>query len=192
MFKKFNAWSAQGKWLRIFNAVVCELDIEWVFINDNYVKAHQHSSRAAKNQPSAIGKSRAGNTSKIHLAADAYGLPLKFTITGGEIHDSTAAPNLIGLLPTDTKIIIGYKGYDSHKIHEQIADRGAKSIIPRKKNSVIGNGDIDWHLYQYRHLVENALARLKHFRGVATRYDKLKRNYLSVISMAYCYLWLPM
>ena len=47
------------------------------------------------------------------------------------------------------------------------------------------NGDMDWHLYQYRHLVENAFAHLKHFRCVARGYDKLKRNFASVVALAY-------
>ena len=51
---------------------------------------------------------------------------------------------------------------------------------------------MDWGLYKYRHLVENAFARLKQYRRVATRYDKLKRNYESMVAMACGYLWLPM
>ncbi|MFO7579951.1 MAG: IS5/IS1182 family transposase, partial [Nitrosomonas halophila] len=55
-----------------------------------------------------------------------------------------------------------------------------------------GNADMDWGLYKYRHLVENAFARLKQYRAIATRYDKLKRNYESMVAMACGYLWLPM
>lgn len=51
---------------------------------------------------------------------------------------------------------------------------------------------MDWALYRYRHLVENAFARLKQFRAMATRYDKLKRNYESTVAMACSFLWLPM
>ena len=58
-------------------------DTEWMFTDSSYVKAHQHSAGAAGDEPQAIGKSRAGNTSKIHLAVDAYGLPIRFRITGG-------------------------------------------------------------------------------------------------------------
>jgi transposase len=65
-------------------------------------------------------------------------------------------------------------------------------MVPRKKNSKIGNADIDWCLYGFRHLVENAFARLKHFRAIATRYDKLKRNYSSMLALACGFLWLPM
>lgn len=77
-------------------------------------------------------------------------------------------------------------------IREQIKNKGARAVIPRRSNSVIGNNGMDWSLYRHRHLVENAFARLKQFRGLATRYDKLKRNYQSVVAMACEFLWLPM
>ena len=67
-----------------------------------------------------------------------------------------------------------------------------RPVIPRKRNSLKGNADMDWGLYKYRHLVENAFARLKQYRAVATRYDKLKRNFESMVAMACGYLWLPM
>jgi len=51
---------------------------------------------------------------------------------------------------------------------------------------------MDWCLYKYRHLVENVFARLKHFRAIATRYDKLKRNYESMVALGCGYMWLPM
>ena len=89
-------------------------------------------------------------------------------------------------------LVIERAGYDSEEIRKQIEDRGAMAVIPRKSNSVIGNADMDWSLYRHRHLVENVFAPLKHFCGLATRYEKLKRNYESVIAMACDFLWLPM
>ena len=56
----------------------------------------------------------------------------------------------------------------------------------------MGNADIDWSLYKYRHLVENLFARIKHFRGIAARFDKLKRNYESAVALVCAFLWLPM
>jgi transposase len=76
VYKRFNAWSAARKWLEIFKNLRVEPDFEWVFIDGTYAKAHQHSAGTASGHPEAIGKSRAGNTSKIHLAVDAYGLPV--------------------------------------------------------------------------------------------------------------------
>jgi transposase len=88
--------------------------------------------------------------------------------------------------------MIADKGYDSEDIREQIRKKSSIPVIPGNKNSKTGNNDIDWCLYKYRHLVENVFARLKHFRAIATRYDKLKRNYASMLAMACSYLWLPM
>jgi transposase len=88
--------------------------------------------------------------------------------------------------------IIADKGYDSERIRETIESQGAKPVIPRKRNAVKGNADLDRGLYRYRHLVENTFARLKHYRAVASRFDKLKRNYESVVAMACMILWLPM
>jgi len=118
-------------------------------------------------------------------------LPAEFEITGGEINDCSVASDLIAKLP-DTKAIVADKGYDSECIREQIMKKGARSVIPRKHNSLRGNTDMDWGLYRYRHLVENAFARLKQNRAVAARYDKLKRNFESMVAMACGYLWLPM
>ncbi|ABC30043.1 Transposase and inactivated derivatives [Hahella chejuensis KCTC 2396] len=124
VFKKFNSWSAQGKWLRIFRSLVREPDLEWGFIDGSYVKAHQHSAGACTEEPQAIGKSRAGNTTKVHLAVDAYGLPVEFEITGGEVNDCTAA-ELIEKLPS-SEAIVGDKGYDSERVREQIKRKGAR------------------------------------------------------------------
>ena len=168
-----------------------EPDLEWEFIDGSIVKAHQHSTGAVGKENQAIGKSVAGNTTKIHMAVDAYGLPIEFHLTGGEVHDSKAAPELIVRLPL-ADYITADKGYDSEEIRELIREKGSTPLIPRKKNSKTGNDDMDWCLYKYRHLVENVFARLKHFRAIATRYDKLKRNYASMVAMACSYLWLPM
>ncbi len=188
IYKKFNNWSSQGKWLRLFKTLVNEPDFEWVFIDGSIVKAHQHSAGLADQ---AIGKSRGGYTSKIHMGVDAQGLPVEFIITGGEVNDIKQAPELIAGL-TGADYIIADKGYDSESFRQQIRDQNTLPVIPRKTNSTVGNDDMDWCLYKYRHLVEHVFARLKHFRAVATRYDKLMRNYQATVALACLFLWLPM
>lgn len=169
--------------MRLFKSLAKDSDVEWELLDGSYVKAHQHSAGAASQQDQAIGLSRGGNTSKIHLAVDSYGLPIEFIITGGDVHDSKVANELIALLP-QSDFIITDKGYDSEAIRNKIRERNSIPVIPRKKNSKVGNADIDWCLYKYRHLVENSFARLKHFRAIATKYDKLKMNFESArISM---------
>lgn len=191
IYKRFNEWSRKEKLMDIFNALVIKPDLEWEFIDGSIIKAHQHSSGAAYGQESAIGKSVAGNSTKIHMAVDSYGLPIHFSITGGEVHDCKEAPKLVAELP-QADYVVADKGYDSEDLRDQIRAKGAIPIIPRKKNSKTGNDDIDWCLYKYRHLVENVFARLKHFRAIATRYDKLKRNFKGSVALACAFLWLPM
>jgi transposase len=191
VYKRFNDWCRKNKLMAIFKRLVFDPDLEWEFIDGSIVKAHQHSSGAAHGQETAIGKSVAGNTTKIHMAVDACGLPIDFLVTGGEVHDCKEAPILVAQLP-DATYVIADRGYDSEPLRDQIKARGAIPVIPRKKNSILGNDDIDWQLYKYRHLVENVFARLKHFRAIATRYDKLKRNFIGTVALACAFLWLPM
>src|SRR3989338_6395045 len=139
----------------------------------------------------AIVKSVAGNTTKIHMAVDAHGLPIDFEITGCEVHDCKVAPEFFAKLP-DANYMIADKGYDSEELRDLIRAKSSVPVIPRKSNSKTGNDDMDWGLYKYRHLVENVFARIKHFRAIATRYDKLKRNYVSLVAMACSFMWLPM
>ena len=195
IYRRFLLWSRKGILMRLFKTLSSDSDVEWEFIDGSYIKAHQHSAGAASKQQQAIGLSRGGNTSKIHLAVDSYGLPIEFIITGGEVHDSKAANELIELLPQGD-FVVADKGYDSEAIRDKIRERDSIPVIPRKKNSLLGNADIDWCLYKYRHLVENAFARLKHFRVIATRYDKLKVHFESMLALAlalaFSMIWLSM
>lgn len=191
LYQKFNRWSSKNKLMKIFKVLAQDPDLEWEFIDGSIVKAHQHSTGAASVDNEAIGKSVAGNTTKIHMAVDGFSLPIGFILTGGEVHDCKAAPEFVASLPQSAYKIFD-KGYDSEELREQIRTQGSKPVIPRKSNSTIGNDDMDWGLYKLRHLVENVFARLKHFRAIATRYDKLKRNYESMLALACGFLWLPM
>jgi transposase len=191
VYQKFNRWSAKNKLMKIFKALVKEPDLEWEFIDGSLVKAHQHSAGAASEESQAIGKSVGGNTTKIHMAVDSYGLPIEFELTGGEVHECKIAVEFIEKLPA-ANYIVADKGYDSEEVRAAIKNKSSIPVIPRKSNSLKGNDDLEWWLYKYRHLVENVFARLKHFRAIATRYDKLKRNYASMLAMACSFIWLPM
>lgn len=71
-------------------------------------------------------------------------------------------------------MVVADKGYDSERIRELIEVLGTRPVIPGKRNSIRGNADLNRGLYRYRHLVENAFSRLKHYRAVAFRHYKLK------------------
>lgn len=146
------------------------------------MRAHQH---AAGIKDQSITKSIGGNSSKIHLAVDANGNPFEFTIGDVTTHDVKVASDLIDYLSLEeTEMLCADKGYDSELLREKIEKTQTKANIPKKCNSKSSNKHMDWYLYKIRDLIENAFARLKHFRGIATRYDKLKQNYANSVALA--------
>lgn len=64
-------------------------------------------------------------------------------------------------------------------------------MIPQRKLNILNNDEMDWELYKVRHLVENAFARIKHFRAISSRYDKLVRNYSAMVALSFTMMWLP-
>ena len=155
----------------------------------SYIRVHQHASGARIGEERAIGRSRGGPTTKIHMACDAHGNPIDFEITGGQIHDVVKAPEIISKIK-GAENLIADKGYDSDEVRKQARAAGMNSIIPRKINSKKPNPEFDKHLYRMRHLVENLFARLKHYRGIATRFEKLARNYKALVYIACSIIWL--
>ena len=175
---------------RFFFGLRGEIDKEWIFLDGSYVKAHQHASGARRGFERAIGTSRAGSTTKLHFAADAHGCPIDFEITGGEVHDSKVANKLVDKVDVKDSILIADKGYDSEDIRIYIWARDGVAMIPRRSNSKKANLNFDKHLYRHRHLVENLFARLKHYRSIATRFEKLARNFRSIVFLACSLIWL--
>ena len=191
VFRRFNLWSKKGVMTEIFNSLSSMHDSQWLFIDGSIVRAHQDSSNIANANVQAIGKSRGGNSTKIHLAVDSGGLPVYFELSGGQVHDVVHGNSLVSNAP-DSEVVVADKGYDSEKLREYIRQRNAKPVIPRRNNSKQGNDDIDWCMYRYRHLVENAFLKIKKYRAIATRYDKLARNYHAMVALAFSLIWLPM
>jgi transposase len=191
IYKRFNDWSRGDKLMMIFKALSAVADMEWKFIDGSIVKAHQHSCGARKGEERAIGKSVAGNTSKIHMVTDSSGNPIDFEITEGQLHDIQMATELVERTP-HSDYTVADKGYDGEYLRWVIRECQSIPVIPKKKNSRSKNKQYDEDIYRLRHLVENLFARLKHFRGIATRFDKLKRNYVGTLAMACAYLWLKL
>ncbi|QRO14403.1 IS5 family transposase [Moraxella osloensis] len=182
-YNRFNRWSKKRLVAEFFFDLRKEIDKEWVFIDGSYVRCHQHASGARRGFDRAIGQSRGGNTTKIHLCVDSHGNPLDFKVTGGNVHDSQVANDLIEVIQ-EAQYFIADKGYDSQEIRDKAIEHGMKAIIPKRKNAKQPNTDFDSYLYKLRHLVENAFARLKQFRSIATRYEKLARNFKSMLYLA--------
>lgn len=151
-------------------------------------RAHQHAAGARKGEDVAIGRSKGGLTTKVHMLTDAHGNPQDFIVTEGQAHDMKEASNLAKL--TEAEFLLGDKGYDSEPLRDELLEKGVTPVIPRRKNSEKPNPCFDKDLYKARHTIENLFAKMKQYRAFATRYDKLKRNYISVVSIVSFMIWM--
>src|SRR5204862_5592842 len=133
-------------------------------------------------QQQAIGRSRGGRTTKIHALSDPDCKPCAFHLTPGQDADIAAGPALLKLAPPMSSLI-GDKGYDGDGFRAEIVNRGAKPVIPHKSNRVTLHS-FSKRAYKGRNVIERCFCRLKDFRRVATRYDKLARNFLAAVHLA--------
>jgi len=109
------------------------------------------------------------------------GLPVRLALTPGQAADVTQAGTLIEGVPFE--VVIADKGYDSQAVVDAVEAGGGEAVIPTQKNRKVQR-DIDRERYRDRNLVERFWSRMKHYRRVATRYEKTARNFLAIIHVA--------
>ena len=188
-FDRFNRWAKRGLWTDFFSIYEVKL------IRNGYSPTEVTSALISMQAELGLGKKEPLDDleedlpPKFTWPADAHGNPIDFEITGGETHDAKAAPEVIRKLDKADNFIAD-KGYDSEEIRNQARARGMNPVIPRKSNSKRPNPEFDSFLYKMRHLVENLFARLKHYRSIATRYEKLARNFKSLVYLACSMIWI--
>jgi transposase len=94
------------------------------------------------------------------------------------------------LLGLDAENVLADRGYDSHELVEFIEDEmGSVAVIPSRCTNK-GQRECDWHLFKERHLVECFFNKLKQYRRIATRYEKLASTYLTMVLIGCCLIWL--
>ena len=134
-----------------------------------------------------MGRSRGGRNTKIHALADAKGRLIAILLSGGEAHDCPLAKRLIRRVKSPERLL-GDKAYDSAELREALDERDTKPVMPNRgyrKQPFSFNKRLD----KLRWRIENAFNRLKDFRRIATRYDKLARNYLASVCLAAALVW---
>jgi transposase len=127
-------------------------------------------------------------STKIHAVVDQDGLPVRLLITPGQTSDKTAFPDLLaGLSITST--VVADRGYDSRAIIDLVAARGGDAHIPTQSRVKVQRS-VAPALYRKRNLIEWYFCNLKQFRRIATRFEKLARNFLAAVALASARLWL--
>ena len=135
-----------------------------------------------------MGRSRGGLTTKIHALVDANGLPVVLKLSPGQAHDGTSAADMLDTIRPG-QILLADRAYDSDGLRNSLAERGAWANVkpmPRRVNVPA----FSQFLYRYRNLVERFFNKIKHFRAVATRFEKHDANYLAVVKLAAIKIWM--
>jgi transposase len=191
VYRRFRRWAQAGVFEALLEALAGALAQERLqMIDSTIVRAHAHAAGAKKgNADQALGRSRGGLSTKIHIRADAKGRPLAFTLTGGEAHDITGIDELLAGWDRLPRCLLADKGYDADRLREDLLLSGVNPIIPFKSNRQ-ERWSLDRALYRERNWIERIIGRLKQFRRVATRYDKTACAYLATLHLAAIRIWL--
>ncbi|MBK3589544.1 IS5 family transposase, partial [Streptomyces sp. MBT57] len=222
VYTRFRRYAIDGVFTRALRQIQTRADaagdIDWlVQIDSTIVRAHQHAAATGRKGGStgdepddhALGRSRGGLTTKIHLAADGQGRPLALMLTAGQRHDSVMAQALLERIrvprtgpgrPRSTPDhVVADKAYSSRAFRVYLRRRGIIATIPEKddqkkhrRNRGSHGGrppGFDRKTYRRRNTVERCFNHLKGFRGIATRYDKTATSYEAAVSLASFLLW---
>jgi transposase len=135
-----------------------------------------------------MGRSRGGLTTKIHALVDACGLPILLKLTEGQAHDGRSAEDMLASVERGD-VLLADAAYDSNALHETLAARGARANVKPMPNRLMPPR-FNKRLYRRRNLVERFFNKLKHFRAVATRYDKRDDNYMASVKLASIRIWI--
>ncbi|WP_406052923.1 IS5 family transposase [Streptomyces virginiae] len=219
--KRLVRWAVDGTWERILASVLAAADaaddIDWtVSVDSTVVRAHQHAAGALKKgagrrEPAdhALGRSRGGLSTKVHLAADGRARPLAFTVTAGQAGDAPAFETVMdrirvprtgpGRPRTRPAVVLADRAYSSRAIRAHLRRRGIRAVIPQPSDQ-IGHRQrrgrhggrppgFDREAYKQRNTVERCINRLKQWRGLATRTDKLAIAYQAALHLAGILIW---
>ena len=182
VFQRFNRWCKTG----VFAAILEQLkdpDLGELLLDSTIIRAHQHAAGAKGSSAAneALGRSRGGFSTKVHVACDGLGKPVTVVLTPGQDHDVTQGPALIAA--SNAKKIIADKAYDSDAFVADIKESGAKPVIPPRSNRKTARS-YNKKDYKKRNAVERFINVIKQCRRVATRYEKTARNFLGFVLFA--------
>lgn len=150
-------------------------------------RQHTHQSasvcgRAKRGEAAqAIGRSRGGRTSKIHALANAQGKPIAFILTPGNIADITVAATLLDDIAPPRRLLAD-KAYDADHFRQRLQSSGAEAVIPSNRTRRHPY-PLNRIAYRRRNVIERMFCRMKDWHRIATRYDRLARNFLSAVTL---------
>ena len=193
IYRRFRRWSARGIFQDIFDEFSRNADYEWLLIDSTTVRAHMSAAGAPKTsggqQAQSFGRGRGGFSTKVHIKTDALGLPLELALTPGNRGDMIGVWMVLEPEDSCAQAVMADSAYDAGALREHIEEIGALAVIPRNPTRSV-HIEHDQDLYRARHVVECFINKIKWFRRVATRFDKLDVVFLAFLQLASIMVWL--
>lgn len=172
-YQRFRRWCLRSVWGRILQQLSKGEDAgEALLLDSTVIRAHQHSTNGCGQRSlRAIGRSRGGLSTKLHVIVTPAWRVRAHAFTAGQTADVKAAVRLLRQLPCGFDSLIADRAYDSDAFVDKVRRRGIAEVIPARRGRLHPRS---WSRegYRIRHGVENYFARLKHFRRIATRFDR--------------------
>jgi len=195
IYNRLRRWTKNGTWEKLWKRLQNDkLQLsENLFIDSTCVRAHQHAAGASEKNggqsAQALGRSSGGFSTKIHFGCLSENHAIAIHITAGQVPDVKGFDPILTELPEDNSIknSIMDKGYDSDDIRKQLTELEIQPVIPPKKNRVI-QIPYDAELYKERNRIERFINRMKQFRRIATRYEKLAQTFMAFLHIIASYV----
>ena len=193
VYKRFRRWSARKIFEDLLDFLSREADYEWLSVDSTTIRAHPSAAGAPQSaggqQAQSFGRSRGGFSTKIHVKTDALGMPLEVALTPGQRHDMIGVWQLLEPEDAAATYLLADSAYDSDRLRKHLEEIGVEAVIPSNPSRAQAM-KYDKELYKARHVVECFINKLKWFRRIATRYDKLDNTYMGFVQLACCMIWL--
>lgn len=187
VYTRWWRWNRSGVWAALLKLLSVEEKGRLVHLDATHVKVHQDASQVGEEPTdAAIGRTKGGLNTKLTALVDAQGHALQIRLDPGNRADVKAAEEME--IPTGKRVVAD-KGYDSNALRAMIWKAGAIPCIPPLSTR---KHPARWHrgYYRHRHRVENFFQRIKRYRRIGTRYDKLALSFLAFVQLAAVLDWL--
>jgi transposase len=188
VYTRWRRWCALGLWQEILRLLSLNAEGRVRFIDGSHIKCHQFATNPAGGQSAqAIGRTKGGLNTKICALVEGGGRLMAVAIAPGQTYEVEAAAPLLETLRR--VLLVGDKGFDSDALRCQMLAQGCLASIPPRS----GRRVPAWFhrgLYRQRHKIENFFQRIKIYKRIATRYDKLALTFLSFVLLAAVFDWL--
>ena len=182
IYQYYRDWARRGLWEELFSVVEPRLKGRRRFLDATHIKVHRCASNPPGGQDGqALGRTKGGMNTKLHAVVDEAGQAAALFLSPGNDADISHAQTVLEEIPA--AMVVADKGYDSDPFRQWLKDRGIVPCIPPRRNRKTP-ARFSKASYRKRHLVENFFERIKNFRRVATRYDKLAQTFFGFACLA--------